>query len=65
MFCNLTKEFLSRNGVQFVERDITRDPEALNQLRRLGYMTTPVTLVEDAVVVGFDEEKLSRALGLG
>ena len=64
MFCGLTKEFLSRNGIQFVERNIVQDSEALNELRRLGYMTTPVTLVDDDVIVGFDEAKLSKALGL-
>ena len=64
MFCGLTKEFLSRNGIQFVERNIVQEPDALNELRRLGYMTTPVTLVEGDAIVGFDEEKLSKALGL-
>lgn len=65
MFCGLTKEFLSRKGVQFAERNIVQDPEALAELRRLGYMTTPVTIVDGNVIVGFDEEKLSQALGLG
>lgn len=64
MFCGLTKEFLSRQGVQFVERNIVQEPEALNELRRLGYMTTPVTVVDGNVIVGFDQEKLSKALGL-
>ena len=64
MFCGLTKEFLSRNGIQFIERNIVQEPDALNELRRLGYMTTPVTLVDSDAIVGFDEEKLSKALGL-
>lgn len=64
MFCGLTKEFLSHKGVQFTERNIVQDPEALHELRRLGYMTTPVTVVDGDVVVGFDEEKLAKALGL-
>ena len=64
MFCGLTKEFLSRKGIPFIERNIVQEPEALHELRRLGYMTTPVTLVEGEVIVGFDEEKLSKALGL-
>ena len=64
MFCGLTKEFLSRSGIQFMERNIVQEPDALDELRRLGYMTTPVTLVEGDVIVGFDEEKLSKALGL-
>jgi glutaredoxin-like protein NrdH len=64
MFCGLTKEFLSRNGVQFTERNIVQEPEALNELRRLGYMTTPVTVVDGNAIVGFDQAKLSQALGL-
>jgi glutaredoxin len=64
MFCGQTKEFLSRKGVQFTERNIAQEPAALDELRRLGYMTTPVTVVDDAVIVGFDQEKLSQALGL-
>ena len=64
MFCGLTKEFLSRNGIQFIERNIVQEPDALNELRRLGYMATPVTLVDSDAIVGFDEEKLSKALGL-
>jgi glutaredoxin-like protein NrdH len=64
MFCGQTKEFLSRKGVQFTERNIAQEPEALNELRRLGYMTTPVTVVDGNVIVGFDEGKLSQALGL-
>lgn len=64
MFCGQTKEFLSRQGVQFTERNIVQEPEALNELRRLGFMTTPVTVVDGNVIVGFDEGKLSQALGL-
>ncbi len=64
MFCSQTKEFLSRKGVQFIERNIVQEPEALNELRRLGFMTTPVTVVDGKVIVGFDQEKLSKALGL-
>ena len=64
MFCNQTKEFLSSKGVQFRERNIVADAEALQELRRLGYLTTPVTTVDVEVIVGFDEAKLLKALGL-
>ena len=64
MFCGLTKEFLSKKGAPFVDRDITKDPGALSELRQLGFMTTPVTQIDGETIVGFDEEKLSKALGL-
>lgn len=64
MFCKRTKEFLSQNGVAFEERDVSQDEAALDELQKLGLMTTPVTLIDGAVVVGFDRKKLSALLGL-
>ncbi len=64
MFCNRTKEFLSQNEIDFTERNIAVDADALNELEKLGYMTTPVTLVDGEVVVGFDRAKLATLLGI-
>lgn len=64
MFCNLTKEFLSRNGIMFRERDVSSDETALDELQKRGLMTTPVTLIDDEVVIGFDSAKLAGLLGL-
>jgi glutaredoxin len=64
MFCQHTKEFLSNNGVTFEDKNIVADPQALEELRKLRVMTTPVTVVGDTVIVGFDEEKLKKALGI-
>jgi glutaredoxin len=62
MFCGQVKEYLSHKQIQFDDRDITKDPSAILELRKLGFMTTPVTVVEDKVIVGFDEPKLDEAL---
>jgi glutaredoxin 3 len=64
MFCNQTKEFLSRNGIQFENRDITADPAAMEELEKRKLLTTPVTFVDGEMVVGFDRERLSVLLGL-
>jgi glutaredoxin 3 len=63
MFCNRVKEFLSQKGVDFTERDITVDDLALAELEELGYMTTPVTVIDGEVVIGFDRERLEHLLG--
>lgn len=62
MFCNQAKEYLSQKGVQFQEKDIMQDPSALDDLKKLGYMTTPVIVIDGSVVVGFDTEKIDAAL---
>jgi glutaredoxin len=62
MFCNQAKEYLSQKGVKFQERDIAEDPGALTDLKKLGYMTTPVVVIDGSVIVGFDAEKIDSAL---
>ncbi len=62
MFCRRVKEFLSQQNVDFIDRDITADDAALTELEQLGYMTTPVTLIDGEAVVGFDRPKLEKLL---
>ena len=64
MFCCKVKEFLSQNKIEYTERNIATDETALNDLEKLGYMTTPVTLINGEVVVGFDLRKLRNLLQL-
>jgi len=62
MFCDQAKEYLSQKGVKFQERDIAQDPSALADLKKLGYMTTPVIVIDGSVIVGFDAEKIDQAV---
>ena len=64
MFCKRAKEFLSQQGIEFEERDVSKDEAALDELQQRGLMTTPVTLIDGEVVVGFDRAKLVKLLGL-
>jgi glutaredoxin 3 len=62
MFCGKVKEFLSQNKIESVDRNIVADKAALAELEKLGYMTTPVTVIDGQVVVGFDRDKLQKLL---
>jgi len=62
MFCDQAKEYLSQKGIEFQERDIAQDPGALADLKKLGYMTTPVIDIDGWVIVGFDAENTDQAL---
>jgi glutaredoxin 3 len=62
VFCEKVKEFLSHNNVDFVERDIVNDEQALAELEEIGIMTTPVVKIDDEVIVGFDRPKLRQLL---
>jgi glutaredoxin len=62
MFCDQAKEYLSQKGIKFQERDIAQDPSVLADLKKLGYMTTPVIVIDGSVIVGFDADKIDQAL---
>ena len=63
-FCDLERAWLSEHGVEYEERNVVEDPDAMEELEELGYFSTPVTLINEDVVVGFDKKKLIDLLGL-
>jgi glutaredoxin len=62
MFCGKVKEFLSQSKIEFVDRNIVADGKALEELEKLGFLTTPVTVIDGEAVVGFDLPKLRSLL---
>ena len=60
--CNQVKEFLSRAGYTFSDRNVEEDHEAYSALVALGYRAVPVTLIGGRPVKGFDEAALRAAL---
>jgi glutaredoxin len=49
-------------AVPYTTRDVTTDEGALRDLEELGYMTTPVIVIDGQIVVGFDRKKLDALL---
>ena len=58
----MTEDFLSERGVSFQTRDIINDATAMEELVKIGVMTTPVTVIDGEAVVGFDRKRLEALL---
>ena len=58
----MTEDFLSQKGVTFQTRDVVNDPTAMEELTNIGIMTTPVTLIDGEVIVGFNRKRLEELL---
>ena len=56
------KEFLSRAGREFIERNVDTDLDAYDELIARGWRTVPVTFVGGAAIPGFDEAALRSAV---
>ena len=62
--CHAAMDFMSRQGVPFVERNIGDDPAARDELINAGYRAVPVIRVGDESMVGFSAPKLRKLLGI-
>lgn len=56
--CNATYRALDRKGITYRSVDISQDPEALEQVRALGYMQAPVVVTEQDHWSGFRPDKI-------
>ena len=59
----MVKGYLSRKGIGYTERNVSIEREALEDLLKIGYRSTPITLIGDEKLVGYDLAKLEAALG--
>lgn len=56
--CKLTKNALTRKGVDYVEKWVDQDPIALAEIKELGYLQVPVVRTEDDHWSGLRPDKL-------
>jgi glutaredoxin-like protein NrdH len=63
-FCYMEMAWLTEQGIEFTERNITEDPSALAELERIPAFATPTALIDGEVVFGFDQRKLSKLVGV-
>ena len=51
-------EFLSQQKIPFVEKDVTSDEKAAEELMALGSMSTPTIVVDGQMLVGVNPQRL-------
>jgi len=57
-----TKVWLNKQGHSYTEKNISQNAAYATELMSLGYRVTPVTMVDDEVVVGFNTTRLKEIL---
>jgi glutaredoxin 3 len=64
-YCVLAKEFFKEKGIKYEEHNVGTDLEKRKEMvEKSGQMGVPVIDIEGDIVVGFDEEEVSRLLGI-
>jgi len=64
-YCITLKTFLKEHNIGFEDIDVSQDKKALDEMvKKSGQMGVPVIDIDGEVIIGFDKEKISKALGI-
>lgn len=64
-YCVMAKEFLKKNNIQFENIDVGINRQASQEMvDKSGQMGVPVLDIDGEIIVGFDKDAISKALGI-
>lgn len=62
-FCKKAKEFLKQNNFAFEDLNVAESEEARTEMiNKSGQMAVPVLDIDGEIIVGFEVEKIKKAL---
>lgn len=63
-FCLRAKQFLQEGNIEFENIDISSDQEKVKEMvDKSGQMGVPVLDIDGTIIIGFDKDKITQALG--
>jgi glutaredoxin 3 len=64
-YCRILKEYLKQHNVEYTDIDLSTQVEKREEMiQKTGQMGVPVLDIEGEIIIGFDKEKINKALGL-
>ncbi len=62
-YCKRAKEYLSRKGIRYTDINVAQDKEKAKEMtQKSGQMSVPVIIIDDEIVVGFNQALLDKLL---
>ena len=62
-YCTRAKDYLSQKGVPYTEINVAEDREKANEMiQKTGQMGVPVIMIDEEIVVGFNQGQLDKLL---
>ncbi len=62
-YCKRAKDYLSRKGIRYTDIDVAQDKEKAREMtQKSGQMSVPVIIIDDEIVVGFNQVLLDKLL---
>jgi len=64
-FCKLSKEFFKTHNIEYTDYDVSTDLEKRKEMiERSGQMGVPVIFIDNEMIIGFDQQRLTSLLGI-
>jgi len=64
-YCTMVKDFLKKSNIEFQNIDVgVNQDQAQEMMNKSGQMGVPVLDIDGEIIVGFDKEKITKALGI-
>lgn len=60
--CNILKRFLKDQGIQYETRDCSTNPQYLDEVKEMGFLGVPVTVVHGHPVQGLQPDVILKHL---
>lgn len=62
-YCTMMVDFLTRNDIPFEERNVTKQPEYVQELAELRTAGVPTSVVNGETVVGYQPQRILELIG--
>ena len=64
-YCDAVKQYLKEKNIEFEDIDVSKDIKAREiMIEKSGQRGVPVIDINGNIIIGFDKEKIDKALGL-
>ncbi len=64
-YCVVLKKYLEGKDINYEEIDVSENEEEQKKMiEKTGQMGVPVVEIDDEVIIGFDKEKIEKALNI-
>jgi len=61
----MAKDFFAEHGIEYAEYNVATDAgKRQEMMEKSGQMGVPVIMIDDEILVGFNEDKLKELLGV-
>ena len=64
-FCRRAKAYLAGKGISYTDYNVAQDKDKAKEMVRLsGQMSVPVIIIDDEIIVGFNQTLVDKVLSV-